>query len=396
MATTRSGRARADAPLQPGTPSRLEDGEVTVDEGGEPEAGAGADRVAAAVRLARDRLRETLVGREDIEVPGDTSAEAMLESLVEELLVRLDGRDAPELARADEAPGRLRLVQLLQSDLIHIWHRLASDPPPRDRVLEVLSELDQMRVSLEPNGRARATALMEAESPLNLVVQLAHDLRSPLTSVLFLSELLQRGGSGPVTDMQQRQLGVIYSAAFALVAIANDVIELARGGNSSLVEEEEAPFSLAEALGSIREMLAPMAEDKGVEIRIVTPRDDRRVGRSSALSRALLNLATNGLKFTEEGFVEVAAEPVDWEQIRFSVTDSGRGMSPEAERNLFQPFQKSERRKGVFFSSSGLGLTIVRRIVDDLGGTLTYETRLNHGTRFEFTLKLPSASDLQD
>jgi len=354
------------------------------------------DRVSAAIQLAVDRLRESLVGREDIEVPDHTSAEAMLEAVADELLARLDGRDAPDLEWASEAPGRLRLVQLFQSELLHIWHRLATAPPNRDTILEVLSEVDRMRVSLEPNGRARATALMEASSPLNLVVQLAHDLRSPLTSVLFLAELLQRGGSGPVSEMQQRQLGVIYSAAFALVAIANDVIELARGGTSSLAEEEEAPFSLAAALGSIREMLSPMAEDKGVEIRVVTPRDDRRVGRSSAINRALLNLATNSLKFTEEGFVEIAAEPVGWGDIQFSVTDSGRGMSPEAERNLFQPFQKSERRKGVFFSSSGLGLSIVRRLVDDLGGTLSYETRLNHGTRFDFTLKLPSASDLQD
>jgi len=142
-------------------------------------------------------------------------------------------------------------------------------------------------------------------------------------------------------------------------------------------------------------MLAPMAEDKGVEVRVVTPRDDRRVGRPAAINRALLNLATNSLKFTEEGYVEIAAEPSGWEGIRFSVTDTGRGMSPEAERNLFQPFQKSERRKGVFFSSSGLGLSIVRRIVDDLGGSLSYETQVDQGTCFEFTLKLPSASDLR-
>ena len=142
-------------------------------------------------------------------------------------------------------------------------------------------------------------------------------------------------------------------------------------------------------------MLQPLAEDKRIELRVVTPRDDRRVGQPSAISRALLNLAANAVKFTEEGFVELAAEVTEWESIRFTVTDSGRGISPEAERNLFQPFQKSERRKGVFFSGSGLGLSIVRRIVDDLGGSLSYETRLNHGTRFEFTLRLPSASDLQ-
>lgn len=354
------------------------------------------DRARSAIELAVERLEPSLCGREDIQIPVDGSAEDLLIRVRDGLLARLADRDEPPLPDASHAPGQLRLIQLLQSELIHIWSRLDSNPPSPSTLLRVLGELDQMRTSLEPHGRERATALMEESSPLNLVVQLAHDLRSPLTSVLFLAELLQRGRSGPVTDTQSRQLGVIYAAAFALVQTANDVIELARGGGRNLTDEDPAPFSLAECLGSIQEMLAPMAEDKGIELRVATPRDDRRMGRSSAISRALLNLATNGLKFTEDGFVEIAAETVQWDEIRFSVTDTGRGMTPEAERNLFQPFQKSERRKGVFFSSSGLGLSIVRRIVDDLGGTLTYRTRLHHGTRFEFTLKLPSTAGLND
>jgi len=355
---------------------------------------APADPTEVALRAAADRLRPTLPGREDIPVPEGQEPEALLDAALEDLLERLSGGQGRALGDAAEAPARLRLVQLLQSELIHVWRRLSATPPERDEMLRVLSELDQTILSLEPHGRDRVAAMVEAESPLTMVIQLAHDLRSPLTSVLFLAELLQRGQSGPVNEMQQRQLGVIYSAAFALVAVANDVIELARGGGTSLTAEEPAPFSLAECLGTIREMLQPMAEDKGIEFRVVTPRDDRRVGQQAAISRALLNLTTNALKFTEEGFVEISAEVAGWENIRFSVTDTGRGMGPEAERNLFQPFQKSERRKGVFFSGSGLGLSIVRRIVQDLGGTLTYETRLNHGTRFEFTVRMPSVSDL--
>jgi signal transduction histidine kinase len=323
------------------------------------------------------------------------TAVQLLEAVRDDLLVRLEGREPRVVIGPDEAPGRLRLLQLLQSELVHLWSRVAKDPPDRDELLAVFSLLDETMVSLEPHGRERMVGLMEEENPLTMVVQLAHDLRSPLTSILFLSELLQRGRSGPVNETQHRQLGVIYSAAFALVSVANDVIELARGGGTSLTQEEEVPFSLAETLGRIREMLQPMAEDKGVELRVITPRDDRRVGRPSAISRAVLNLATNALKFTQEGFVEIAAETTAWEDVRFSVTDSGRGMTPEALRNLFQPFQKSERRRGVYFSGSGLGLSIVRRIVEDLGGTLEYETRLNHGTRFEFSLRMPPAVDLR-
>ena len=353
-----------------------------------------SDPTVAAIRAAAEKLDTALEGREDIPVCDDLDAHDLLDRAVRDLLGRLAGQEGIELVSPDEAPARLRLLQLLQSELIHIWRRLSARPPSRDEILRVLSEIDQTIVSLEPHGRARIEAMVEAESPLTMVIQLAHDIRSPLTSVLFLAELLQRGRSGSVNETQQRQLGVIYSAAFALVSVANDVIELARGGGTSLTSEDPAPFSLAESLGTIREMLQPMAEDKGIEFRIVTPRDDRRVGHQAAISRALLNLTTNALKFTEEGYVEVAAEPSGWEHIRFSVTDTGRGISPEAERNLFQPFQKSERRKGVFFSGSGLGLSIVRRIVRDLGGVLTYETGPEKGTRFEFTVRMPSASDL--
>lgn len=360
-----------------------------------PAPGEDRARSVAAIRTAVDRIRDTLLGREDVPVPEGTAPGELLHAVAEDLLTRLAGEEPESRVTLDDVPGRLRLLQLLQSELIHIWARLSAHPPGRDEVLRVLSEVDQMIVSLEPHGRERVTALMESESPLTMVVQLAHDLRSPLTSVLFLAELMQRGRSGPVTETQQRQLGVIYSAAFALVSVANDVIELARGGGTSLTSEEAVPFSLSECLGQVREMLQPMAEDKGIDLRVATPRDDRRIGHPTAIGRAVLNLAANALKFTEEGFVEIAAETSGWENIRFSVTDSGRGISPDAERNLFQPFHKSERRKGVYFSGSGLGLTIVRRIVDDLGGSLTYKTRLHHGTQFEFTLRLPSVQDLR-
>ncbi|MDT8340075.1 MAG: HAMP domain-containing sensor histidine kinase [Longimicrobiales bacterium] len=380
--------AGADVDVEPVRPPPTDGGRE-----GEPES-ADPQGLVATLRAAVERVREGLAGRDDVATPDGVTADQLLDAVHRDLQGRLAGREPDGLEDVVEAPGRLRLVQLLQSELIHVWSRRTSDAPGREEILAVLSHLDQIRVSLEPHGRDRVVALMESESPLTLVVQLAHDLRSPLTSILFLAELLQRGRSGPVNETQQRQLGVVYSAAFALVAIANDVIALARGGGTVLSQEAPVPFSLTECLGQIREMLQPMAEDKGVEIRVVTPRDDRRVGPPGAIGRALLNLATNALKFTEEGFVEVAAESAGWEEVCFSVTDTGRGMSPDAERNLLQPFQKSERRKGVFFSGSGLGLSIVRRIVHDLGGTLEYRTRLNHGTRFHFTLRLPPVQDI--
>src|SRR5437773_5370654 len=95
------------------------------------------------------------------------------------------------------------------------------------------------------------TACLAGPNGLDLVVDLAHDLRSPLTSILFLAEALQQGQGGTVTSEQSRQVGLIYSAALSLCATASDVLELARGGNR-LVDRSPTPFSVVETFASVR------------------------------------------------------------------------------------------------------------------------------------------------
>src|SRR3989454_12272721 len=94
---------------------------------------------------------------------------------------------------------------------------------------------------------------------LDLVVEMAHDLRSPVTSILFLTEALQRGQSGPVSDAQRRALGLMYSAALSLCTAASDVVELARGGHR-LVDHRPQPFSASEGFASVPDMILPLAE----------------------------------------------------------------------------------------------------------------------------------------
>src|SRR5437773_534028 len=122
-------------------------------------------------------------------------------------------------------------------------------------------------------------ACLAGPNGLDLVVELAHDLRSPLTSILFLTEALQQGQGGTVTPEQSRQLGLVYSAALSLCATASDVLELARGGNR-LVDRAPAPFSVAETFASVRSMILPIAEEKGLAVRLVHPVPERRVGQA--------------------------------------------------------------------------------------------------------------------
>src|SRR5205085_5836514 len=118
----------------------------------------------------------------------------------------------------------------------------------------------------------------------DLLVEVAHDMRSPLGSILFLAERLHKAQSGPVNAVQERQLGLIYSAAWGLSLLASDVIELARGGDR-LVDHQPIAFSVAETMSSVIDIVKPMAEEKGLEVNWRPPEVDFRVGFPAALNR---------------------------------------------------------------------------------------------------------------
>jgi signal transduction histidine kinase len=234
------------------------------------------------------------------------------------------------------------------------------------------------------------TACLAGPNGLELVVDLAHDLRSPLTSILFLAEALQQGQGGTVTPEQSRQLGLIYNAALGLCATASDVLELARGSDR-LVDRVPAPFSVAETFASVRSMVLPIAEEKGIAVRLVHPVPERRIGQARAVSRVLLNLATNAVKYTDQGFVELAARPTGAQRLEFSVRDTGAGIDPALLRALYQPVRRQPVTARQHFSSSGLGLAICRKLLRAMGVELQVETRADWGTRFFFEIDCPPA-----
>ena len=202
--------------------------------------------------------------------------------------------------------------------------------------------------------------------------------------------MLRREQSGPVNSLQRRQLGLVYSAALALSSTASDVIELAHGGDR-LSQREPSPFSIMDILQSTRDIVYPMAEEKGLELHLTTNVPDRRLGYPLALSRVLLNLTTNALKFTEQGSVEIAVRPtpVGPLQVEFSVQDTGRGIGPEALKTLYRPFRRAPDDAGYSFSGTGLGLTICRRLCTAMDSELQLDTAPGRGTRFYFVLHLP-------
>jgi signal transduction histidine kinase len=262
------------------------------------------------------------------------------------------------------------------------------------QLVRLLQAIEVVGRGLEADWSQHFADRLSAPDGLELVVEVAHDLRSPLTSILFLAETLQRGRSGPVNPVQERQLGLIYSAAFGLSSVSSDVIELARGGDR-LVDLDPIPFSVTDILESVRDIVQPIAEEKSLTVRLTTPEADFRIGHPVALSRVLLNLTTNALKFTAEGSVEVIARQTGARRIEFSVRDTGRGIPPQSMATLFEPFRRRQKSGEYAFSGSGLGLSICRKLVEAMGSSLRVETTMGSGTRFFFELDLPLAGEGQ-
>jgi len=305
-------------------------------------------------------------------------------------MMRLAMSQEPDVEALPRSVLGRRLLAVLRRQFVKEAQALQQTPDP-GQLLTVFACFERLYTYLESDWSKRFAERMAGAGGLELVVEVAHDFRSPLTSILFLAETLKKGRSGPVTPVQERQLGLIYSAAFGLSGVASDVIELARGGDR-LVEMDPIPFSIDDIFESVRDITQPIAEEKGLEIRLLPPTGENRIGHPVALSRVLLNLSTNALKFTDEGAVEVGGRCLDDGALEFWVQDSGRGIAPGAMNTLYEPFRRRQRPGEYAFSGSGLGLSICRKLVEAMGGELQVDTEEGKGTRFSFVVKLPPSA----
>ena len=160
-----------------------------------------------------------------------------------------------------------------------------------------------------------------------------------------------------------------------------------------MFDAEAISFSVSDILESIRDVVRPMAEEKDLAIRLLRPTVDRRLGHPLALSRVLLNLTTNALKFTQQGLIEIMAREIDDTRVQFSIRDTGPGINAAAQDTLYSPFRKVAGNRR-FFSGTGLGLALCRRLVHAMGSELEFESKAEWGTRFYFDLRLEPVSTI--
>ena len=357
---------------------------------------AKGDRAAVAPTAWRalEQAAASVHGSWQYEGADVCTAEEVLEPL-EHLCTqvrRSTGGEKPVIRHFPSTVPARRLVDGLRRNFLQ--HALNGDEPVSAQdIVRVLAAMEEVAAVIDLDSAQRFAGRLMSTDAMQLIVEVAHDMRSPLGSILFLAERLRSGQSGQISAIQERQLGLVYSAAFGLSSLASDVIELARGGDK-LVDHQPIPFSISEILQSVRDIVEPIAEEKGLTLRLTPPENDARVGYPAALNRVLLNLTTNALKFTASGSVEVICKQQSRTKIEFSVKDTGRGIPPQVLVTLFDAFRRRQRPGDYTFSSAGLGLSICQKLVHAMSGELQVDTLLEKGTRFYFVLDMPLAAKM--
>lgn len=222
----------------------------------------------------------------------------------------------------------------------------------------------------------------------DLVANVAHDLRTPLTSVQGFAQALV-DGTASTPETQRQAAEAIYEEAGRMRRMVDALLDLARF-EAGQVEMERRPVDLAELVRKRVAAFRPRAEEADIELRaevleeaVVLPADEGR------LAQVLDNLLSNALKYTASGGrVTVIVESAPpWAQM--AVTDTGRGIPPEDLARIFQRFYRADKARGG--ESAGLGLAIVREIVRAHGGTVTAESVVGVGSKF--TVRLPLAPE---
>ena len=251
-------------------------------------------------------------------------------------------------------------------------------------VVSTLIRLDEAEDAWRRTDRGKFIARLTGADCADAVVAIAHDIRSPLCSILLLVDALRRAEKMSPNPIRERQLGLIYGAAFGLSTTVSNLIGAARG--DGLVQGQPLPFSVSETMHSVSAIVQPMCEEKGIPLGVEFPENDARIGHASAIQQSLLNLASNALRYTDAGSVAMGCTEVSADRVEFWVEDTGPGIPDEVLERLCYGFPPEGVK--LRFSSAGLGLAIVRTLVEAMGSTLQVDTG-TEGTRFSFVLSLP-------
>jgi len=301
-----------------------------------------------------------------------------------------------ELKRLD-APRR----DLSRQELLRQGHELAEallDVEERKQELitlnSELSDTNRGVVALYAELDERANSLRRAdELKTRFFSHMSHEFRTPLNSILALSDMLLEEADGPLLAEQRRQVGLIRGGVADLLDLVGDLLDLAKM-DAGRTKISVAEFAVGTLFGALRAMIRPLLGASAVSLEFGTAAElPALVSDEGKVTQILRNFLSNAVKFTERGTITVSARLVtageavagavsESDSVLFAVADTGIGIAPEHQAAVFEEFRQVENRLQRKARGSGLGLPLCRRLAGLLGGRVWVESKVGHGATF--------------
>jgi signal transduction histidine kinase len=292
--------------------------------------------------------------------------------------------------------------------------RVTHEQPDRAALIEIVARLshqvDELSVELaETNAGVvalyselddRAEQLKQASDlKSRFLSYMSHEFRTPLGAINSLCRLLLDRVDGPLTSEQEIQIKLMKNSAHELSEMVDDLLDLAKVEAGRVTISPEW-FEMVDLFSALRGMFRPILAEGSVDLIFEEPKNvpDHLYTDHKKLSQILRNFISNALKFTPQGQVRVAANYDGGDDITFSVSDTGIGISADEQTKLFHDFVQLDTRMQKRLRGSGLGLSLSKKLAELLGGSVKVESELGVGSVFSVTIPVkmsgPDASDM--
>ena len=244
--------------------------------------------------------------------------------------------------------------------------------------------------ALQAAFHEKQVAQQASEAKSRFLSEVSHEIRTPLNAVMGFAELMALDREHPLPEAQRERLALVRTAAGQLLALVNDMLDLARveHGRTSITPH---PLALDPALRTALDLVRPAATARGIDLQLGTSCSLQVQADERALAQVLLNLLSNAVKYNRPGEPVTVQCEVEPDAVEVRITDRGVGLTAEQQAQLFQPFNRLGAQHGAV-GGTGLGLVISKSLAEAMGGSLALQSRAGQGTTAVLRLRRSDAA----